>query len=159
MVGGEHPKLNHGVGWEAFDAAARPTQRRNVVGSGTWIQPRERGRWQATLRHIALEGRCFVIGCKQFVTKEHYPADIEILGEMEDGPDVLCRGGTSMYSPLGEVVAGPLLDVEGMLVADLDMGDVARGKFDFDVIGHCARPDVFELRVNEEVGTAVGGAT
>ena len=64
-----------------------------------------------------------------------------------------------MYGPPGEVVAGPLVDVEGMLAADLDMGDVARGKFDFDVIGHYARPDVFELRVNEEVRTAVGGAT
>ena len=46
-----------------------------------------------------------------------------------------------------------------MLVADLDMGDVARGKFDFDVIGQYTRPDVFELRVNEEVGTALEGGT
>ena len=143
--------------WENY----MPLARMAMYGKGVeiYLAPTadERGRWQATLRHIALEGRCFVIGCNQFVTKEHYPADIEILGETEDWPDVLCRGGTSMYSPLGEVVAGPLLDVEGMLVADLDMGDVARGKFDFDVIGHYARPDVFELRVNEEVRTVVGG--
>ena len=144
--------------WENY----MPLARMAMYGKGVeiYLAPTadERGRWQATLRHIALEGRCFVIGCNQFVTKEHYPADIEILGEIEDCPDVLCRGGTSMYGPLGEVVAGPLLDVEGMLVADLDMGDIARGKFDFDVVGHYARPDVFRLRVNEEPQTAVGGS-
>ena len=139
-----------------------PLARMAMYGKGVEIHlapilPTRAAAGRPRSRAFALEGRCFVIGCNQFVTKEHYPADIEILGEMEDWPDVLCRGGTSMYSPLGEVVAGPLLDVEGMLVADLDMGDVARGKFDFDVIGHYARPDVFQLRVNEEVRRAVGG--
>ena len=64
--------------------------------------------------------------------------------------------GTSIYSPLGETVAGPLLGEEGVLYADLDLGDIARGKFDFDVIGHYARPDVFQLRVNETPTKAVG---
>ena len=97
-----------------------------------------------------------MIGCNQFVTKDHYPADIEILGELADWPDVLSRGGTSIYSPLGETVAGPLLGEEGVLYADLDLDDIARGKFDFDVIGHYARPDVFQLRVNEAPMKAVG---
>ena len=135
--------------WENY----MPLARMAMYGKGVeiYLAPTadSRDRWQATLRHIALEGRCFVIGCNQFVTKEHYPADIEILDEFDDWPDVLSRGGTSIYSPLGETVVGPLLGEEGMLVADLDLGEIARGKFDFDVIGHYARPDVFQLRVNE----------
>jgi nitrilase len=50
---------------------------------------------------------------------------------------------------MGKVLAGPLYDEEGILFADLDMGAVARSKFDFDVVGHYARPDVFQLLVNE----------
>jgi nitrilase len=48
------------------------------------------------------------------------------------------------------VLAGPLYDQEGILFADLDLAEVARSKFDFDVTGHYARPDVFQLSVNEK---------
>jgi nitrilase len=54
-----------------------------------------------------------------------------------------------IVSPLGEVLAGPLYDREGMLVAELDLAEVARSRLDFDVAGHYARPDVFRLLVNE----------
>jgi nitrilase len=54
-----------------------------------------------------------------------------------------------IVSPLGDVLAGPLWDQEGILFADLDMAEVARAKFDFDAVGHYARPDVFKLIVNE----------
>jgi nitrilase len=105
--------------------------------------------WQSTMRHIALEGRCFVLGCNQFVTKAMYPDDLEGIEELESQPEVMCRGGSVIVSPLGEVLAGPLYDEEGILYAELDMGEVVRGKFDFDVVGHYARPDVFKLVVNE----------
>jgi nitrilase len=111
--------------------------------------------WQSTLRHIALEGRCFVLGCNQFVTKDMYPPDLEGIEELQDQPQVLCRGGSAIISPLGEVLAGPLLDAEGILYADLDLAEVVRGKFDFDVVGHYARPDVFKFSVDRgqaEVG-------
>jgi nitrilase len=109
-----------------------------------------RDSWQATLRHIACEGRCFVLGCNQFVTKEMYPSDLEGIEELADLPEVLCRGGSAIVSPLGEYLAGPLFDQEGTLLADLDLGEVARAKFDLDVVGHYARPDVFQLTVNEQ---------
>jgi len=108
-----------------------------------------RDTWQATLRHIACEGRCFVLGCNQFVTKAMYPADLEGLEELADQPEVICRGGSAIISPLGEVLAGPLYDQEGTLFTELDLAEVVRGKFDFDVVGHYARPDVFQLIVNE----------
>ncbi len=108
-----------------------------------------RDTWQASLRHIACEGRCFVVGCNQYVTKAMYPQDLGSSEELAGLPDIMCRGGSAIYSPMGECLAGPLYGEEGMLVADLDMGEVVRGKVDFDVVGHYARPDVFQLRVNE----------
>lgn len=114
-----------------------------------------RDTWQATLRHIACEGRCYVLGCNQFVTRDMYPADLEGIEELADGPDVMCRGGSAIVSPLGEVIAGPLYDGEGILYAELDMAAVACSKFDFDVVGHYARPDVFHFQVNEQPQQAV----
>ena len=108
-----------------------------------------RDTWQATLRHIACEGRCFVLGSNQYVTKDMYPADLPTLSELAAQPDVMCRGGSVIVSPLGEVIAGPLYDQEGILYADLDMGEIVRGKLDFDVTGHYARPDVFHFAVND----------
>jgi nitrilase len=105
--------------------------------------------WQATLRHIACEGRCFVLGCNQFVTKSMYPADLVGAEDLAGEPEVMCRGGSAVVSPLGTLLAGPLYDREDMLMADLDMGEIPRSRFDFDVTGHYARPDVFQLTVNE----------
>ncbi|MFP4346586.1 MAG: carbon-nitrogen hydrolase family protein [Anaerolineales bacterium] len=106
--------------------------------------------WQAALRHIACEGRCFVLGCNQYVTKSMYPADLPGIEELERQPEVMCRGGSAIVSPLGELLAGPLYDSEGILFADLDLGEIERSKVDFDVVGHYARPDIFRLVVNRE---------
>ena len=105
--------------------------------------------WQATLRHIACEGRCFVLGCNQFVAKSHLPTTQEGLEELANAPGILCRGGSAIISPLGDVIAGPLYDREGILYADLNPEQVIESKFDFDVAGHYARPDVFRLAVDE----------
>jgi nitrilase len=113
-----------------------------------------RDTWQATLQHIACEGRCFVLGCNQYVTKEMYPKDLEGLEDLDELPEVLCRGGSAIVSPLGEYIAGPLFDQEGILVADLDLAEIARAKFDFDVVGHYARPDLFQLIIHENPRTA-----
>jgi nitrilase len=108
-----------------------------------------RDSWHATLQHIACEGRCYVLGCNQYVTRDMYPADLPGIHELEHMPDVMCRGGSAIISPLGDVLAGPLYGREAILYADLEMGAIARSKFDFDVVGHYARPDVFRLIVNE----------
>ena len=79
-----------------------------------------------------------------------YPEDLEIKEELEGWPEKLCRGGSAIYGPQADLLAGPLWDQEGILYADLDMGEVPRAKFDFDVTGHYARPDVFHLWVNQE---------
>ncbi len=135
--------------WENYMPLARMAL--YAKGVDIYLAPTADARdtWQSTLQHIACEGRCFVLGCNQFVTKEMYSSDLPCLEELVNAPDVMCRGGSAIISPMGETIAGPLYGQEGILYADLDMGEVARARLDFDVVGHYARPDVFELRVNE----------
>jgi len=96
----------------------------------------DRERWVATMRHIALEGRCFVLSACQFV-------------------EGLICGGSVIVDPQGEVLAGPGYEGECLLTAEVDLGAIVEGTFDFDVVGHYARPDVFQLRVNEGEAKAV----
>ena len=70
--------------------------------------------------------------------------------DLADQPEIMCRGGSAIISPLEDELAGPLYDEEAILYAALDLAEVARGKFDFDGVGRYARPDVFQLTVNEE---------
>jgi nitrilase len=83
-----------------------------------------------------------------------YPADLEGLEDLADAPDELCRGGSAIISPLGAYLAGPLYGAEGILYADLSSSAIAEGKFDFDVIGHYARNDIFSFAVNEAPQTS-----
>ncbi len=142
-------KIGGLICWENY----MPLARAAMYGKGVeiYLAPTADARdtWQATLRHVACEGRCFVLGCNQFVTKEMYPPDLEGLEDLAGQPEVLCRGGSAIISPLGDILAGPLYGEEGILFADLDLGEVARAKIDFDAVGHYARPDVFQLFVNE----------
>jgi predicted amidohydrolase len=77
-----------------------------------------------------------------------YPADLAASDEVARLPEVVCSGGSVIVSPFGEVLAGPVYDREALLLADLDLGEVVRGKYDFDAAGHYARPDVLQLLVN-----------
>ncbi len=101
--------------------------------------------WQATLRHIALEGRVFVIGANQYVTRGMYPADFELPAALEAAPEVLCRGGSAIVAPDGRYLAGPLYGEEGILTAELDLGEVTQGRQLLDVAGHYSRPDAMRL--------------
>ncbi len=102
------------------------------------------------MKHIALEGRCFVLSCNQYVTKDMYPKDLACFDELKSSPDILSRGGSVIIDPNGAVLAGPLFNKSGILYADLDLSAIPRTRYDFDVVGHYARPDVFRLYVNEE---------
>ena len=105
-----------------------------------------RDSWLASIRHIALEGRCFVLSCNQFVRAKDYPDDLCPSGNPED---IISRGGSCIVDPFGNFLVEPHFEDETILMADLDMAEIARGKYDFDVVGHYARPDVFQLLVNE----------
>jgi nitrilase len=148
-------KIGGLICWENYMPLARMAMYHKGVELYLVPTADARDTWQATLRHIACEGRCYVLGCNQFITKDMYPTDLNGLEELTAKPQVLCRGGSAIISPLGKVLAGPLFDQEGVLVADLDLGEIARSKFDFDVVGHYARPDVFQLIVNEKAMSSV----
>lgn len=149
VVQTEFARVGGLICWENY----MPLARMAMYGKGVeiYLAPTAdcRDTWQSTLRHIACEGRCFVLGCNQFVTRSMYPDDLEEVADIDRFPDVICRGGSVILSPLGEVLAGPSYDTEEILYAELDMGEIAQGKFDFDAVGHYARPDVFQLVVNE----------
>jgi nitrilase len=108
----------------------------------------DRDTWLATMTHIALEGRCFVLGCNQFAVRGDYPADYPAI-QGNDPRAVMSRGGSCIIDPLGRLLAGPDFDGPTILTADLDLDEIVRAKFDFDVVGHYARPDVFRLIVDE----------
>lgn len=151
-------KIGGLICWENY----MPLARMAMYGKGVelYLAPTAdaRNTWQATLRHIACEGRCFVLGCNQFVTREMYPSDLQNHPELATQPEVLCRGGSAIISPFGELLAGPLYDQEGILYAKLDRAEIVRSKVDFDVVGHYARPDVFQLIVNEQARPPVQNA-
>ena len=114
----------------------------------------DRDTWLASMQHIALEGRCFVLTACQFIRKKDFPDTVRV--SLGDTPEaVLMRGGSAIINPLGQVLAGPHFGSETILTADLDLNDIGRGKFDFDVAGHYSRPDVFQLSVNEAPMKAV----
>ena len=114
----------------------------------------DRETWLPTMRHIALEGRCFVFSACQFARRRDYPANYPIDANPEP-ETILMRGGSCIIGPLGQLLAEQRFDEDAILTAEIDPGEIARGKFDFDVVGHYARPDVFQLSVNEHVQTAV----
>jgi nitrilase len=107
-----------------------------------------RDSWIASVRHIAVEGRCFVLACNQFCRRSDYPADYR--SAFGDDPDALiCRGGSCIVDPFGNFLAGPNMSGEDILLAEIDRAQIVRGKFDLDVVGHYARPDIFQLHVDE----------
>jgi nitrilase len=114
----------------------------------------DRDNWQATMRHIALEGRCFVLSAVQYLTRSDCPSDYHPM--QGDAPEtVLIRGGSAIYGPLGEEITAPVYGREAVLTAEIDLGAIARAKYDFDAVGHYARPDIFTLHIDRRAKTAV----
>ncbi|KPV61280.1 nitrilase [Paenibacillus sp. A3] len=136
--------------WENYMPLARMAM--YAQGIDIYLAPTADARdtWQATIRHIACEGRCFVISCNQFATKASYPADLACYEDIKDDTDMLSRGGSAIVGPLGEYVVEPLYNQEGILMATLDLSQVVQSRYDFDVTGHYSRPDVFQLIVNNK---------
>ena len=113
-----------------------------------------RDTWLSSMQHVALEGRCFVLSACQYIQRHDFPDDFD--SSFGNNPEtVLSRGGSCIIDPLGQILAGPNYDGSCILTANLDLDEVVRGKYDFDVAGHYARPDVFRLSVNESPAPSV----
>jgi len=139
-------KLGGLICWENYMPLARMAMYRK--GVEVYLAPTadSRDSWVATMRHIAFEGRCYVIGCNQYFRKSDFPEHLR--GELAaDRPEVLSSGGSVIVGPLGEVLAGPLFGEEGILMAEIDLDEVVRSRMDFNVIGHYSRDDIFEFGV------------
>ena len=159
---GKHRKLMPTAGgrliWGFGDGSTMPVFETPLgrIGAVICCAPTadDRDTWLPSMRHIALEGRCFVLTACQYITRGAFPADHE--SALGDEPDtVMMRGGSAIINPLGKVLTGPDFSGETILYADIDLAEVARGKFDFDVVGHYARPDIFQLHVDDRPKNAV----
>lgn len=141
-------KLGAVICWENYLPLLRATM--YAKGIELYCAPTAdpRDSWLATVRHIAVEGRCFVLSCNQFNRRRDYPPDYS--ADLGSDPDaVLCRGGSCIVDPFGTFLAGPHTSGETILLAEIDRAQIVRGKYDLDVIGHYARPDIFQLHVDE----------
>lgn len=131
--------------WENYMPLARMAMYEQ--GVEVYLAPTADARpsWQSTMQHVSREGRCFVLSANQFVRRENYPAEWkeEIGGE----PDIMSAGGSVIYSPFGEVLAGPLWNEEGLLTAELDLRELAKSKLEFDAVGHYSRRDIFKFSI------------
>lgn len=138
-------KIGGLICWENYMPLARTALYQK--GIEIYLAPTADARpsWQSTMQHIALEGRCFVLASNQYVTKADYPDRYQ--ADLVDEPDVMSAGGSVIISPLGDVLAGPLWNQEGLLTAELDFAELVKSKLDFDCVGHYARPDIFQLSV------------
>jgi nitrilase len=148
VVDSPYGRIGSVICWENYMPLMRMAMYAKQVALYCAPTADDRDTWLSSMQHVALEGRCFVLTACQVLRRSDYPSSVRV--SLGDGPDaLLMRGGSAIINPLGKVLAGPCFGSEAILTADLDLGEIARGKFDFDVTGHYARPDVFQLVVNE----------
>lgn len=150
VIDSEIGRIGGLICWENYMPLARVSMYKH--GVEFYLAPTADARevWTSTMVHVALEGRCFVLGCNQYVTKDMYPSDLPGIEDLKSQPEIMSSGGSIIVSPLGEVLAGPEREGECILYADLDKSMIIKGKMDFDVFGHYDRPDVFQLQIDNQ---------
>jgi nitrilase len=140
--------------WENYMPLARAAmyeQGVDILLAPTWDNSDV---WVASMRHIAKEGRCYVLGVTSCLRGSDVPADIPGRDEIYGGADDwMSRGNTVIVDPYGHILAGPISETEGILYAEVDTATVRRSRREFDVVGHYARPDVFTLSVRRDRGS------
>ncbi|MEQ9424265.1 MAG: carbon-nitrogen hydrolase family protein [Cyclobacteriaceae bacterium] len=141
-------KLGGLICWENYMPLARMAMYQQGVQVYMTPTADQRETWQTSMRHIACEGRCYVLSANQYVTKNMYPEHVLALEQLEPESDVLCRGGSVIVDPMGNVIAGPLFDESGIIYSELSLKAVIASRMDFDVCGHYSRNDIFELKIN-----------
>ena len=135
--------------WESYMPLARVALYQK--GITIYISPNtnDNPEWQATIQHIAIEGKCYFLNADMIVRKSSYPSNLNELEAMDQQPEIICRGGSCIIDPYGHYVTEPVWDEESIIYAQLDMDLPAACKMEHDAVGHYARPDVLELIVNE----------
>ena len=136
--------------WESYMPLARVALYQK--GITIYISPNtnDNPEWQATIQHIAIEGKCYFINADMLVRKSSYPTDLNEKEAVDRLPEMVCRGGSCIIDPYGHYLTEPVWDKETIIYADLDMTLPAACKMEHDAIGHYARPDVLQLIVDEK---------
>ncbi|CAL2037823.1 unnamed protein product [Caenorhabditis brenneri] len=147
-------KIGSAICWENYMPLYRMTLYSKEIQIYLAPTVDDRDVWLSTMRTIALEGRCFVVSSCQFLKSSAYPSDHALRKEYGDDT-ILIRGGSCAVDPLGTVLVEPDFTKETIRYTEFDLSDIALGKMDLDVVGHYSRPDVFELRVNENSQSTV----
>ena len=140
-------KIGAAICWESYMPLLRVAY--YSKGIQIYLAPTvdDRDSWISLMKTIALEGRCFVISACQFFTAADFPSDHPAF---EKEATVLIKGGSCAIDPLGNVLSEPVFGQETISYVEIDLGEIPRGKFDLDTVGHYSRPDVFQLIVNEK---------
>ena len=137
--------------WEAYMPLARfalYAQNLEVLVVPTWDCGEG---WLASMRHIAREGGCWVISLATALHSRDIPADFPQRDKLFGADEWICDGGAVVFEPFGGPIAGPLHQKQEVLYAEIDPARAAHARRSFDVAGHYARPDVFQLSVNRAV--------
>tara|TARA_B110000014_G_scaffold78095_1_gene53572 strand:+ start:875 stop:1801 length:927 start_codon:yes stop_codon:yes gene_type:complete len=109
----------------------------------------DRDTWISSMTHVALEGRCFVFSACQYLLRKDCPDYYNPI-QGNDKNTIIMNGGSCIINPLGKVIAGPLREKSGILTAQINLNEIIKGQYDFDVKGHYSRPDIFKLSINEK---------
>ncbi len=145
-------RVGAAICWENYMPLLRTTM--YAKGIEIWCAPTvdDRDIWQTSMRYIAYEGRNFLVSACQFLPPPVEGSNKDHTWE-KDKP--LIRGGSVIVSPMGEVMAGPLYNKEGLVSAEIDLDDIIKARYDMDPAGHYSRPDIFRLTVDEQERPAV----
>ncbi|TDZ37763.1 Bifunctional nitrilase/nitrile hydratase NIT4 [Colletotrichum trifolii] len=158
-------KIGSLICWENYMPAARMALYQQ--GIEIYLAPNadDLPEWTASMRHIAKEGRCFVVSVNSVCRVSDFPADYPPFtaehpdrrpdGAQWESNDIVNHGGSCIIGPLGGFLAEPVWDGEDIIYAELRMADITESRLDFDPVGSYSRPDVFSLTVNAKAGTNV----
>ena len=135
--------------WESYMPLARVALYEKGVTLYLSPNTNDNEEWQATIRHIAIEGHCYFINCDMVFERSQYPADLNAQEEIARLPETVCRGGSCIVDPYGHYVTEPVWDREALIYADLDMNAVPASRMEFDACGHYSRPDVLRLEYED----------
>ena len=135
--------------WESYMPLARVALYEKGVTLYLSPNTNDNEEWQATIRHIAIEGHCYFINCDMVFDRSQYPADLNAQEEIARLPETVCRGGSCVVDPYGHYVTEPVWDREALIYADLDMNAVPASRMEFDACSHYSRPDVLRLEYED----------
>ena len=148
-------KIGAAICWENYMPLLRTAM--YAKGLEIWCAPTvdDRDIWQTSMAHIAYEGRNFLVSACQYQLP---PLKDSAKDKTWPENKPLIRGGSVIISPMGEVLAGPLYDDEGLISAKIDLDDIIKARYDMDPVGHYSRPDIFKLSVDEQERPPVSSA-